>query len=77
MTNAYEYLIKAGGIEEEDAYPYTGKPGDCKFDPENIAVRVTNFTNIPVDEEQIAAHLVQHGPLAGKFDFIKNSFLKF
>ncbi|KAK1396531.1 Cysteine proteinase Cathepsin F [Heracleum sosnowskyi] len=64
MTNAYEYLIKAGGIEEEDAYPYTGKRGDCKFDPEKIAVRVTNFTNIPGDEEQIAAHLVHHGPLA-------------
>ncbi|KAL8145908.1 hypothetical protein AgCh_003879 [Apium graveolens] len=64
MTNAYEYLIKAGGIQEEDAYPYTGKRGDCKFDPNKIAVRVTNFTNIPSDEEQIAAHLVQHGPLA-------------
>lgn len=65
MTNAYEYLIKAGGVEEEDAYPYTGKRGDCKFRPEKIAVRVTNFTNVPNDENQIAANLVHHGPLAG------------
>lgn len=65
MTNAYEYLIKAGGIQEEEAYPYTGKPGECKFSPEKIAVRVTNFTNIPGDEQQIAARLVHHGPLAG------------
>ncbi|KAL1817383.1 hypothetical protein DCAR_0521813 [Daucus carota subsp. sativus] len=64
MTNAYEYLIKAGGIQEEEAYPYTGKPGECKFSPEKIAVRVTNFTNIPGDEQQIAARLVHHGPLA-------------
>lgn len=66
MTNAYNYLIEAGGLEEESSYPYTGDRGECKFDPEKIAVRITNFTNIPVDENQIAAHLVKHGPLASK-----------
>ncbi|KAA8539261.1 hypothetical protein F0562_025953 [Nyssa sinensis] len=64
MTNAYKYLIKAGGIEEENSYPYIGKRGECKFNPNKVAVRVVNFTNLPIDENQIAAHLVQHGPLA-------------
>ncbi|KAK9190107.1 hypothetical protein WN943_018708 [Citrus x changshan-huyou] len=64
MTNAYKYLIAAGGLEEESSYPYIGKRGKCQFDSEKIAVRVANFTNIPVDENQIAAHLVHHGPLA-------------
>ncbi|KAK2969074.1 hypothetical protein RJ640_021113 [Escallonia rubra] len=64
MTNAYTYLIKAGGIQEEDSYPYTGKHGECKFKSEKVAVRVMNFTNIPIDENQIAANLVHHGPLA-------------
>ncbi|KAJ9159897.1 hypothetical protein P3X46_025350 [Hevea brasiliensis] len=64
MTNAYRYLMEAGGLEEESSYPYTGKRGECKFDKEKIAVRVANFTNIPIDESQIAAHLVHHGPLA-------------
>ncbi|KAJ1403129.1 Peptidase C1A, papain C-terminal [Sesbania bispinosa] len=64
MTNAYNYLIEAGGVEEESSYPYTGDRGECKFDPEKVAVRITNFTTIPVDENQIAAHLVKHGPLA-------------
>ncbi|TKY51638.1 Cysteine proteinase 15A [Spatholobus suberectus] len=64
MTNAYNYLIEAGGLEEESSYPYTGERGECKFDSEKIAVRITNFTNIPVDENQIAAYLVKHGPLA-------------
>nr|DAD29774.1 TPA_asm: hypothetical protein HUJ06_031242 [Nelumbo nucifera] len=66
MTNAYKYLMEAGGLEEEETYPYTGKPGECKFNPEKVAVRVVNFTNIPLDENQIAAHLVHHGPLAGE-----------
>ncbi|KAL5569416.1 hypothetical protein UlMin_025991 [Ulmus minor] len=64
MTNAYEYLMEAGGLEEETTYPYTGKKGECKFEPKKVAVRVSNFTTISVDENQIAAHLVHHGPLA-------------
>ncbi|XP_019248766.1 PREDICTED: probable cysteine protease RD19D [Nicotiana attenuata] len=64
MTNAYKYLIEAGGIEEEVSYPYTAKRGDCKFNPDKVAVKVSNFTNIPIDEQQIAAYLVNHGPLA-------------
>ncbi|KAF9674919.1 hypothetical protein SADUNF_Sadunf10G0177600 [Salix dunnii] len=64
MTNAYRYLIEAGGLQEESSYPYAGKRGECKFDPEKIAVRVANFTKIAVDENQIAANLVHHGPLA-------------
>ncbi|KAL9271152.1 putative cysteine protease RD19D [Drosera capensis] len=64
MTNAYKYLIEAGGLMEEKDYPYTGKQGECKFNSSKVAVRVVNFTTIPVDEKQIAAHLVHHGPLA-------------
>ncbi|KAI6669198.1 hypothetical protein NL676_004083 [Syzygium grande] len=51
MMNAYRYLIEAGGLEEESSYPG------------NIAVWAVNFTIIPVNEDQIAAHLVKHGPL--------------
>lgn len=65
MTNAYKYLIEAGGLEEESSYPYTGKHGECKFKPDRVAVRVVNFTQVPIDENQIAANLVCHGPLAG------------
>ncbi|KAI4384053.1 hypothetical protein MLD38_009824 [Melastoma candidum] len=64
MTNAYRYLMEAGGLQEESTYPYTAKRGECKFNQDKIAVKVANFTTIAVDEEQIAAHLVKQGPLA-------------
>nr|CAD1844801.1 unnamed protein product [Ananas comosus var. bracteatus] len=64
MTNAYRYLMQAGGLEEERSYPYTGKQGECKFNKDKIAVRIANFTNIPLDEDQIMANLVRRGPLA-------------
>ncbi|PIA37195.1 hypothetical protein AQUCO_03000051v1 [Aquilegia coerulea] len=64
MTNAYKYLLEAGGLEEEKVYPYVGKKGECKFNPEKIAARIVNFTTISLDENQIAANLVRRGPLA-------------
>jgi cathepsin F len=64
MTNAYKYVMEAGGLETETDYPYKGTDGKCKYDSNKIAAKVTNFTNIPVDENQIAAYLVQRGPLA-------------
>ena len=67
MTTAFEYTLKAGGLEREEDYPYTGNDrGSCKFDKSKIAASVSNFSVISVDEDQIAANLVKHGPLAGK-----------
>ncbi|KAK1261648.1 Cysteine proteinase 1 [Acorus gramineus] len=64
MTNAFEYLVESGGLEREEDYPYTGSNGKCKFDKTKIAASVSNYSDIGVDEDQIAANLVKHGPLA-------------
>lgn len=66
MTTAFEYILKAGGVEREKDYPYTGTDrGSCKFDKSKIVASVSNFSVVSLDEEQIAANLVQNGPLAG------------
>nr|XP_043606399.1 cysteine proteinase 15A-like [Erigeron canadensis] len=64
MNNAFEYILKAGGVQKESDYPYTGKDGTCHFDKSKIAASVANFSVISTDEDQIAANLVKHGPLA-------------
>ncbi|CAA7391970.1 unnamed protein product [Spirodela intermedia] len=65
MTTAFDYLIKSGGLEREEDYPYTGTDrGTCHFDKNKIAASVSNFTVVSVNEDQIAANLVQNGPLA-------------
>lgn len=70
MTNAYQYALKAGGLEREEDYPYTGKDGGaCKFDKSKIVASVANFSVVSLDEDQIAANLVKHGPLSSKFQF--------
>lgn len=68
MTNAFEYILKSGGVMREEDYPYTGTDrGTCKFDKSKIAASVANFSVVPLDEDQIAANLVKNGPLAGIF----------
>ena len=74
MNNAFEYTLKAGGLMKESDYPYTGHDNSgCKFDKSMIAARVSNFSVVSADEDQIAANLVHHGPLASKF-FNQNAF---
>ncbi|PIA57077.1 hypothetical protein AQUCO_00600066v1 [Aquilegia coerulea] len=65
MNSALEYTLKAGGLQLEKDYPYTGKDGKCKFDKTKIAASVANFSVVSLDEDQIAANLVKNGPLAG------------
>jgi cathepsin F len=64
MTNAYKYVEEAGGLELESDYPYKGRDGKCQFNPNKVAAKVSNFTNIPIDEDQVAAYLIKSGPLA-------------
>jgi cathepsin F len=64
MTTAFSYLMKAGGLESEKDYPYVGRDDTCKFDKSKIVAQVNNFSVVSVNEDQIAANLVKHGPLA-------------
>eukprot|EP00003_Mantamonas_plastica_P004176 TRINITY_DN132_c0_g1_i3.p1 TRINITY_DN132_c0_g1~~TRINITY_DN132_c0_g1_i3.p1 ORF type:complete len:394 (+),score=87.26 TRINITY_DN132_c0_g1_i3:304-1485(+) len=64
QPNAFTYIIKNGGIDTEEAYPYTAMDGTCKYNATGKGASISNFTMVSTDEEQIAAYLVQHGPLA-------------
>ncbi|PSS31299.1 Cysteine protease [Actinidia chinensis var. chinensis] len=65
MNSAFEYALKAGGLQREEDYPYTGRDhGHCKFDKHKIAASVYKFSVVSVDEDQVAANLVKNGPLA-------------
>lgn len=77
MTNAFEYTLKAGGLMREKDYPYTGRDrGTCKLDKSKIAASVSNFSVVSLDEDQIAANMVKHGPLAGSLAHFVSLFLR-
>ncbi|XP_027351567.1 thiol protease aleurain-like isoform X1 [Abrus precatorius] len=57
-SQAFEYIKYNGGLETEEAYPYTARDGVCKFSAENIAVQVLNSVNITLGAEDELKHAV-------------------
>ncbi|KAH6818370.1 aleurain-like protease [Perilla frutescens var. frutescens] len=57
-SQAFEYIKYTGGLETEDAYPYTGKDGVCKYSSENAAIQVLDSVNITLGAEDELKHAV-------------------
>jgi len=63
---AYEYVIKAGGLDTEASYPYLGEDGTCKFQPDKVAAKISNWTYITAtkNETEMQVGLYTRGPLS-------------
>ncbi|XP_047164775.1 pro-cathepsin H-like [Vigna umbellata] len=57
-SQAFEYIKYNGGLDTEEAYPYTGKDGVCKFSAENVGIRVLDSVNITLGAEDELKHAV-------------------
>jgi cathepsin F len=62
--NAYAYVMKNKGIDTEDSYSYEGYDGKCRFKPDSVGAKISNWTFISKDEVQMAARLMSQGPLS-------------
>jgi len=63
---AYAYLISAGGIESESAYPYTGEDGTCAFSSKKIVGSISDwkYATTEGDETTLQNNLISWGPLS-------------
>jgi cathepsin F len=68
QPNAFNYVIKTGGIDTETSYPYTAEDGTCSFKPNSIGAKISNWTMVSQNETQMATYLVNNGPLAVAVD---------
>jgi len=64
MPNAFTYIMKNGGIDTESSYPYEAVDDTCRFNKKNVGATISNFTLLSTNETQIAAYLVDHGPVS-------------
>jgi len=65
-VTAYEYVIAAGGLETEQAYPYTAENGQCVFSKNSVVAHISNWTYVTTtkNETQMQVGLVARGPLS-------------
>ncbi|OVA03798.1 Peptidase C1A [Macleaya cordata] len=57
-SQAFEYIKYNGGLETEEAYPYTGVGGSCKFSSQNVGIKVLDSVNITQGAEDELKHAV-------------------
>merc|ERR1711879_677130 len=65
-SNAFKYMVSSKvGLESESTYPYVGlRGGKCHQQKADEVVFISSWKQISTDEDQIAAALIQHGPLS-------------
>ncbi|CAO4376447.1 unnamed protein product [Caenorhabditis nigoni] len=63
-SNAYKEIMRMGGLEPEDAYPYDGKGETCHIVRKDIAVYINGSVELPHDEVEIQKWLVTKGPIS-------------
>lgn len=72
-SQAFEYIKYNGGLDTEEAYPYTAKDGVCKYDVNNVGAKVADSVNITAgaeDELKQAVGLVR--PVSVAFQVIQD-----
>jgi len=64
-SNAFKFLISTKtGLDSEATYPYAGSDDMCAVKKADELVFITSWKQIASDEDQMAAALMQYGPLS-------------
>jgi C1A family cysteine protease len=63
MDDAFQYIIKNGGICGESAYPYTGRDGTCQTSCSGVTT-ISNFKDVVAGDENSLMQAIQVGPVS-------------
>ncbi|XP_036047514.1 pro-cathepsin H [Onychomys torridus] len=75
-SQAFEYILYNKGIMGEDAYPYRGKDGHCKFNPQKAIAFVKDVANITLNDEKAMVEAVAlHNPVSFAFEVTEDFML--
>ncbi|PWA77623.1 granulin repeat cysteine protease family protein [Artemisia annua] len=65
MDYAFEFIIKNGGIDTEEDYPYTGRDGRCDATRKNAkVVSIDGYEDVPINDESALQKAVSNQPIA-------------
>ncbi|XP_078439021.1 cysteine proteinase RD21A-like [Wolffia australiana] len=65
MDYAFEFIIKNGGIDSDEDYPYTGRDGRCDTARKNAhVVTIDSYEDVPVNDEKSLQKAVANQPIS-------------
>ncbi|MCL7028206.1 hypothetical protein MKW94_007290 [Papaver nudicaule] len=65
MDYAFQFIIKNGGIDTEDDYPYKAKDGECDVSKKNThVVTIDGFEDVPANDEKALQKAVSNQPVS-------------
>ncbi|KAL5650596.1 hypothetical protein ACJX0J_041405, partial [Zea mays] len=65
MDAAFDFIIKNGGIDTEDDYPYRAVDGKCDMNRKNArVVSIDGFEDVPENDEKSLQKAVAHQPVS-------------
>lgn len=65
---AYNYIMRAGGIDSAASYPYRGKAQQCFVKQGRVAAKLTGFQKISPNENALLNAVAFKGPIAAGID---------
>ena len=68
MDDAFKYVISAGGIESEKAYPYLPEDEKCTFNASRIVAHFKGYQDVKGGEEGLKQAVAQVGPVSVAID---------
>jgi len=75
MDQAFQYIIKNGGIDTESSYPYTAQDGSCSFSSNSVGATITSFTDVASgDESALQQAVATVGPVSVAIDASQYTF---
>jgi len=76
MDNAFEYVLKNGGVDTEMSYPYHADEERCHFKVKNIGSTCSGFVDITEGDEVALKHaLATAGPVSIAIDVTEDKFM--
>jgi cathepsin H len=63
-SQAFQYIMWAGGIQDSASYPYTGRDGQCKFNKQKVIISLSNEVNITERAENELVDAIKGRPVS-------------
>jgi len=77
MTSSFAHIKKAGGINHQVDYPYTGKVGRCSFKSGRIGGSLNSHVEVRPTEADLANSIATVGPVAVAVNASPRSFMMY